>query len=322
MDKWLLWHSSGVICVDWTNYGRRRKEGGPSSREFALWKYETKALAPGVIVVECSEHLPLEVISTDLCDHHWCSAIISPEDLGMPVMRRRRFSIGLHKHYLRWTDDADTSNMKDDILRLFGRTCCCGPDVFFVATESEMAGELIACAAAVQVSLTEEEAMVLVRGGRLEEGVHPFRDARGLHTLVRPGEMLRLVDYEEEHASMISSGSVTTTDTVIFDTSQSIERKRIGTKLLPTLTCSAHLYHTGRQRWLTAREELVAQGVRPSTSDQPFQNPWASIFEEREDPYATISRNDLRTLAGNTQHVAVALAVELYVLAHIEPKRF
>ena len=118
-EKWLTLSSSGVICKDWSPFGKKLGCAGPSSRELSHWRRESLFLLHPILVVECSTGLPLEVAKEGLDDAYaWTELVLQPTWFGCPISRERKFFVGLLRGKVSLAKELSTQA----VVTCFGRS--------------------------------------------------------------------------------------------------------------------------------------------------------------------------------------------------------
>ena len=165
----------------------------------------------------------------------------------------------------------------------------------------------MSCLLALSPPLSQAER--LARGGRLQraDGLSSLYD---LQALVKAGDASRLSPYVELRHEWLSAGKVQQQMPFVVDTSQNMERRRVGTTTFPTLTCSGSYYSFHRQRWMMGQELLCVQGIPMEGQRRRFGNPWYAAA-------AQLSSSELRIIAGNCQNVCCVAALQLWLLSNL-----
>ena len=249
-------------------------------------------------VRENSRNFPVEELEppeglNNCKKHNMLSIVVGPEDLGWPVLRKRKLTVGYNPKTLIWMGPHQ-DHIQRDFMMKFHRGRACDGDVFYQDSDGHIREEyqFAARKRSVNLDLRPEEWQKF--------------DPASVLTL---GAKRRLLNHEHilEHA-LASLEGAEAAKTYISDVQQSGTFTTIGEELGCLATHGTHWNHS-RGRWLTAWEALAAQGCdvlrgRRSTCLVKHQLERVSIPERMH-------------MAGNGQHLHAMMAWVTYVACHL-----
>lgn len=221
---------AGVTCVDFSAFGRRSGLAGKSMVALAAWLAQVLADEPDLVIIENVVQFRMKAVAPlkQMFDFHIID--FSPEDLGIPSPRRRKYMLLTHKRKASCVMDIDLT-----FGPTFFRDLVASSHVYCVAEQ-----------AAIQREIAERSRALGVEFSTLEETLRPDTRRRLIAWLAWAescGHRSGFVNLSQNVEYLCGSGG----------------RRRLGA---PTLLRSSHLYCLGCSRVLTAPEYLLIMGIR------------------------------------------------------------
>ena len=88
---------AGTVCTAHSAMGVLEREQSLSFGHFLVWAVLRRVLQEPLLVQECVDSFPREMLTDILDMYDWCFSIVSPHQHGIPVRRVRQWAIGRHK---------------------------------------------------------------------------------------------------------------------------------------------------------------------------------------------------------------------------------
>ena len=123
-------HCAGTPCIDWSKRGKKMQSYGATCVPHAIWLAQVIASDIHILVHECTPDYPDFMLMDALhfySSRQWsiCVLRMCPSDMGIPVKRRRRYSVV-------WRADKVAFNGSfGHFVELFFRECTLTGDIFF-----------------------------------------------------------------------------------------------------------------------------------------------------------------------------------------------
>lgn len=281
----------GVICYDWSNMGFRRGWLSDSAVVFLAWLRERTISREHIIVVECVPGFDHGIFKVLLQDAYTLSEFIfSPEHLGFPAHRRRKYMVLLRSDLIRWHDA-----VSDDPFLVFTQ-------LFF--TECRLLGSALfrAPASKVQAEIMRRAKQVHLPETRLDGRAWHFK-----HVL-SPSRRALIVEWEDWVRKELDAPPKSRPDVIVQSTQRPLHQRTFS-KLVPTLLRASQPWAVALQRSMLQDEKFEAQGFAIFCADDyPYRCPFADKLDSFCDQTKSV-------MAGNGMHVESIGCVLAFALA-------
>ena len=292
---------AGPSCRPWSLFA-----GGtdPKSHDdlecWLLWISEIARAEYDIVIMENSEHFPVEELFTTGMPKHYCVkyAKWGSQEQGWPVRRTRAYCVAINMRTCLWVGGygEEDGNVLKDFLSHFGAACTLEGDLFCGLDSEESRDEVMS-------TLAQKRGMYL----RAEQ-LARFRDQ--WPTLLPP---CASAAYEQACELYRTGSRVGLAGSLNADISQSAARLRSG-PWVPTLARSTQLCCMNKNRLFTPNEVDACMGW-PAISRPENLDLVEVVGLQRS--LAKVSQAARRSLAGNGMMLPQIMSWLLYVFSHV-----
>ena len=291
---------SGSTCVAFSAIGSGWGWLDPSSLPCLVWARMMDDVQPHLLVHENSPRFSVDILRQLIPSLKFRSLTICPTDLGHPVRRLRRYSVGIHTCLVREVRHYTAENM----AALF-RAVLLDGDVYFSADKHAVRAH--------REQLAKQRNLPTLAGN--EPGWSSFSVLGG-------GVFRRLREYHDiAHAP---GGYLEQHSVCVVNIAQNL--RFVGpefTSMVPALLRRSHLFilrSSGEEREMLPLEHWSAQGW-PVPAVLPPGSAAASKFAIDMQALVSLSSASLKSMAGNGMHMGVVGSVLLFLLSSAEMVR-
>ena len=280
---------AGVNCYDWSTMGLLKQWLGSGTKVFLCWLRERYFAQEEIVVVECVwlfDFEGMEELTQDL--YSWVVLDLSPVNLGLPISRRRKYMVGLHKRARQWHPAfLREGSVQQAFQRLLHRQVVMkGQDMLRASPQYLQRHSMYVAA---------------TRGLPPSRPCgKPWRDFQ----LMKRGARCRILQYEKERKAQ----GLTRKADVIIDSAQTVGFTGVSnSSTCPALLQSSRCWSMNKQRFPVPEELFELQGHDVLGQGKLFC-PFGHKLRMLRDA-------SLRKLAGNGMHLACIEATLLLALA-------
>lgn len=133
----LMVNGAGSTCCGWSSRNTAGQKGvaHAAKRPFTIWKCQRSVVKDDLWFHENARNFPPEELYPPeeyrhCMKHEVLSVTVGPEDLGWPVSRKRKLSVGYNPEKLIWMGP-DQDSIQRDFMIKFHRGRSCTGDIFF-----------------------------------------------------------------------------------------------------------------------------------------------------------------------------------------------
>jgi hypothetical protein len=282
---------SGTPCVSWSSMGKQHGWMATSLLPFVAWAFTVRAWRPSIIIHECTptfdDSIFTLIFNDDVDEYDIQSFVFSPEDIGVPLMRNRRWTILVHK-----TARAPALTCPFSKLgfgNIFSRSLAADGHIFWCApanTVAEAASSLAKKRKAIENAWDDVALLAVGSQKNLEAYMKLWQEKN-------PGG---------EH--------------VIFNVTQKPEFFKSMPCLLPTLlTKTSVLWSTLHERPLLPEEHVAAMGVPFFAEQRSIQERFGIEILMLE---GQLTSAEMKLLAGNTMCSTACASVLIFALGSVQ----
>ena len=285
-------HMGGTPCTDFSARGDRDGLEGPTTWALMCWVGQRRDLQEPYWLQENVCEFPagfLHDMLSDLYEVQACT--IDPAEMGWPVVRRRQYIVGRHRQKTAGFHMPFQTFVNQLILGCRAEAQSSGADglppwdAFFVATEEELADELAWAASRPSSNVPVDE-----------DGMHVTpspSDHNAFASCLTDME----VDFKRGYEAICRNRCYSLCQNPRYSATMSSD-----THLHTILKSAGVIWSDFHQRWLSAGEALLAQGV-PIYSELTGGTPMSSFAEPAESTWTRRSgRGATIGMAGNGMH--------------------
>ena len=268
---------SGVTCTDFSSMGVKMGFLGESSIPFLAWVRERLHFQEDLLGVECVPDFDHEVFELLLPMYNLYVLSISPNNLGVPATRKRKYMLLLHSETCRWRVQA--AGLESFFRNLFFREVNIDANDFCSAPTSFLEKHL--------------SKLALSRG-------FPTRAPSGAmwkaKQLISTKERETIREWEKKVRVLCGLQEADPT-TSFMNVTQSVARSPHA-KLCPALITNSRLWAMKEQRFLLLPELFEVQGFAIFDKNIPevYMCPFRHILLDSSN---SMSETSLRRMAGN-----------------------
>eukprot|EP00971_Amphidinium_carterae_P119862 2374042-Amphidinium_carterae.5 len=331
-----MWASTP--CQSWSSMGKREKDGHNAEAYHNIWveqrKHNVHSKSEDFYVHENSPLYPAGEKQVEAMDvtHKFISFCVAGSDLGLPYIRKRRYTCGYDKNKYVWTGGAEP---EEQFISLFGRSVVATGDEYLVASRAEVLdhycraaakrGNYLMKAFGLETSCTVAFSRTLLtknqncasgppqpRSERLEQlPVEIGLDEPELLTQVLPeGALHRKQEWQQVRERLdpsLASAFLCDLDHHAGPGSRGPQ----GGSMMPTLITHSTIFSFRRRRLVTAKELFGVHGLLMSNSaSPPWRYPWEAALEDMPGQH-------LESLVGNSLLLPAVAAFTFFVLSQL-----
>ena len=238
---------AGVCCQPWSSMGKKAEWQHMEGTQCMMqWLHEMKLALPDVIIVECTPHFQHQHLRTIMEDSYQLAVLqISPELLGFPVKRVRKFMILTKSATTKMDTEVEVAGVDATFKRLFAHRVVARGSFFWRAPEPAVKSYIERCATARSLPVKKRG-----RDGALKSW-------SGFQVL-GPGAQARLKGYEAKMSSLPGGRK----SDVIVNIGQHPSHFKSLHSLVPTLLRRSALWCGAKGRKMMPAEALEVMGQR------------------------------------------------------------
>ena len=117
---------AGVVCVAHSSMGAQEREKALSFAHFIIWCGIRRLLQEPILIHECVDTFPRDIIEELLPMYDWSWSLVSPHQHGWPIKRLRQWAVARHK-----VKTLAYSTMLNIFTSMFTRQKTCDWQIFF-----------------------------------------------------------------------------------------------------------------------------------------------------------------------------------------------
>ena len=282
---------AGNSCVDTSSVGSKAGLGGDSFLPLLLWMAEMLHRAPDFILNECTQLWKVEYLLYFLGRRYLLlfTSVISPEDIGWPCRKARRYSVLMRKDL---TEKYTFTGSPEHFFLLMGKDVLVPGDILLGASEEQ---------------IEHHKSMLARRRKNFRDDAAQYQ----LEELLTPCQMQRVQEYE---AMRIDNRPF------ISDIGQNPKGgSSIPGQCWPSPLTTSMMFSNSAGRPAT-REEIISSMGLPAVAgavveknDTMLRFPLQALLD-RED----VQHSHWVKMTGNSMHAAVLGTTVAYVLAHVQ----